>query len=373
MSGFAFRAPGKLFVAGEYGVVHPGNPAVLIAVDRAIAARALPVRRARGVRVESELWGEERDYEPAHVGDAVVEPREPVFLALGVLEEYLGSLPSLDIHLSSTLEETDGRKYGFGSSGAVVVATIGAVLRALDERVSPLDLFKLSALAVLEGNVRASCADVATSVLGGWVLYRSFDREAVRELRVHQGVRAAIAADWPGLALEILDVPGEIEVVIGWSGAPASTRSLVSQVDESAREGRVDLDAFKRDNAAHVERLASELRAGDANAAMATLIAVLAQLRGLDRAAGGEEALGIETPDLRLMAEIAARCGAAAKFSGAGGGDCVIALAPNAQVAHSVREAWHSSGLMALDVSVEPSDPDHRQRDTKEERGGAHE
>ena len=28
------RAPGKLYIAGEYAVVEPGFPAVLIAVDR---------------------------------------------------------------------------------------------------------------------------------------------------------------------------------------------------------------------------------------------------------------------------------------------------------------------------------------------------
>ena len=33
------RAPGKLYVAGEYAVVEPGEPAVLIAVDRYLTVR----------------------------------------------------------------------------------------------------------------------------------------------------------------------------------------------------------------------------------------------------------------------------------------------------------------------------------------------
>ena len=33
------RAPGKLFIAGEYAVVEPGQPAVLIAVDRCITVQ----------------------------------------------------------------------------------------------------------------------------------------------------------------------------------------------------------------------------------------------------------------------------------------------------------------------------------------------
>lgn len=375
MSAFEFRAPGKLFVAGEYGVVRAGNPAVLIAVDRAVTARVSPVRRAFGVRVASEQWGEERDYAPASdEGAASKQQREPIFRALDVLMEYYGPLPALDIHVSSTLDDSDGRKYGFGSSGAVVVATIGATARALNIALSPRELFKLSALAVLDGNVRASCADVATSVLGGWVLYRSFDREAVRDLRAREGVKSALAAQWPGLALEALDVPHALKTIIGWSGAPASTRSHVAQVDDAAGAGRIDFEAFARENAAHVERFVDAVRTGSTIDAMRVLECVLEQLRDLDAAAGGSEGpLGIETPELRAMTEIAVAHGAAAKLSGAGGGDCVLALAPNAHVATAVRQAWRRAGMIALNVGVEPSDLHARAHVTTENQGSAHE
>jgi phosphomevalonate kinase len=33
------RAPGKLFILGEYAVVEPGEPAVLVAVDRYLRVR----------------------------------------------------------------------------------------------------------------------------------------------------------------------------------------------------------------------------------------------------------------------------------------------------------------------------------------------
>ena len=45
---------------------------------------------------------------------------------------------------------------------------------------------------------------------------------------------------------------------------------------------------------------------------------------GLSRASG----ITIETPQLRRLAEIAQEHGAVAKSSGAGGGDCGIALCP---------------------------------------------
>ena len=36
------RAPGKLYIAGEYAVVEPGHRAVLVAVDRFITVRITP-------------------------------------------------------------------------------------------------------------------------------------------------------------------------------------------------------------------------------------------------------------------------------------------------------------------------------------------
>ncbi len=47
-----FRAHGKLFVAGEYAVVEPGQPSVLIALDRAITARVSEGHGAGSVHSE---------------------------------------------------------------------------------------------------------------------------------------------------------------------------------------------------------------------------------------------------------------------------------------------------------------------------------
>ena len=40
--GVVCRAPGKLYIAGEYAVVEPGHRAVLVAVDRFITIRLTP-------------------------------------------------------------------------------------------------------------------------------------------------------------------------------------------------------------------------------------------------------------------------------------------------------------------------------------------
>ncbi|MCL1871906.1 MAG: hypothetical protein FWF90_16040 [Promicromonosporaceae bacterium] len=54
------RAPGKLFVAGEFAVVEPGQPAVLMAVDRHLTVSLTEADGAGTVRSPRFLRGEAR-------------------------------------------------------------------------------------------------------------------------------------------------------------------------------------------------------------------------------------------------------------------------------------------------------------------------
>ena len=67
---------------------------------------------------------------------------------------------------------------------------------------------------------------------------------------------------------------------------------------------------------------------------------------------GDETGLPIITPALGRLVETAHRAGAAAKPSGAGGGDCGIALAPCPRVAAAVKAAWRDAGILPLDVAI---------------------
>ena len=60
----------------------------------------------------------------------------------------------------------------------------------------------------------------------------------------------------------------------------------------------------------------------------------------------------IETPRLRRLVDIARGFGASAKSSGAGGGDCGIALCPPGTDADAMCSAWEASGIRPLDLSV---------------------
>lgn len=57
----------------------------------------------------------------------------------------------------------------------------------------------------------------------------------------------------------------------------------------------------------------------------------------------------LETPALMLLCNIAEKYGAAGKFSGAGGGDCGIAVCTSKEVAQKISRAWQDHGILLLD------------------------
>src|SRR5207245_2975530 len=67
---------------------------------------------------------------------------------------------------------------------------------------------------------------------------------------------------------------------------------------------------------------------------------------------GDETGMPIVTPALARLVAAARRVGAAAKPSGAGGGDCGIALVTSAAQADAVVAAWRAEGIVPLPVAI---------------------
>ena len=147
------KAPGKLFIAGEYAVVEPGHGAIVAAVsryltvtiDEATTIGTLTSTQNPDVVVE---WTREGELFHAK-GD---NPYKLVEEAILVTEQYVresGKAADALYSLSITSELDDakrGIKYGLGSSGAVVVATIQAILDFYKTPRTPLLVYKLSCL-----------------------------------------------------------------------------------------------------------------------------------------------------------------------------------------------------------------------------------
>src|SRR5439155_20763026 len=113
-------------------------------------------------------------------------------------------------------------------------------------------------------------------------------------------------------------LPTGLELLVGWTGEPASTVPLLRRFSAAARVQ----PAVLRDLSLTAERAAAAVTAGDR---MAFLDAVDRSGSLLEHL-GREIELPIVTPALARLVSAARRAGAVAKPSGAGGGDCGIAF-----------------------------------------------
>ena len=362
--GVVARAPGKLYIAGEYAVVEPGHRAVLVAVDRFITVRITPCSPAGEYAgtISSRLYANGsrswRRRPQDGQAEAVGGEDDYIISAIRVVEALVtqgGDRPrSFDLSVSSELEEDDGRKLGLGSSSAVTVATVRAVATFYGMAADDLTVYKLAMLASDTVQPIGSGGDIAASAMTGWVAYTSPDRSWLRRARQRARVGGSVSdlveADWPGLSVRRLPPPS-LRLQAGWTGAPASTPALVADV-QAGSHGADDYAVFLRDSQDCLARLITAIEDDDTAQIIRQIARNRALLAGLSRISGRT----IETAELARLVEIALEHGAAAKSSGAGGGDCGIALCTPATDLVALRAAWETAGILPLDLSVYSQD-----------------
>lgn len=367
------QAPGKLFVAGEYAVVEPGSPAILVAVDRYITVTVSPPDPSpghgcgcggAGVVISSDLgpravpwsWQEGRlalcrpDADQAARG-ALAHVVSAVETVARLLAERGRPVPAMSVSVGSRLHD-NGRKYGLGSSGAVTVATVSAVASFAGLELSAGERYRLALLASAVLDPNGSGGDLAASAFGGWIAYRAPDRAFVLDLARQAGVEHALGVPWPGLEVRRLPPPGAVALEVGWTGQPASTTALVAGLHRTAWRGSASHRRFVQATGECVRAAAGALEAGDGCGLLEQIRVARGELARLDEEVG----LGIFTPRLTRLCEAAEAVGGAAKPSGAGGGDCGIALldAGASSDISQLRQRWATAGVLPLPLRPAP-------------------
>ncbi|KRO27401.1 phosphomevalonate kinase [Lactiplantibacillus fabifermentans DSM 21115] len=348
------KAPGKLYIAGEYAVVERGFPAIIVALDQFVTATIAPSETVGSIvskqyQENSIVWRRQGD---AMVFDNRDNPFHYILSAISLTETYAHEagreLGVYHLGINSELDSADGKKYGLGSSAAVTVATVKALCQFYQLPMDKSKLFKLAAIAHLSVQGNGSLGDIAASVYGGWIAYHSFDRQWLQSQRQKSTLSDLLAMDWPDLQIELLTPPSDLRLVIGWTGSPASTSHLVDKVAMSKAKERHEYQTFLHESKDCLKRMIAGFHAND-------LAAIQAELRHNRRLLQGLSAFShvtIETPILKKMITIAEAAGAAAKTSGAGGGDCGIVLIDRAINPQAMLQQWAHEGIERLNLKV---------------------
>ena len=351
------KAPGKLFIAGEYAVVESGHGAIVAAVSRYLTVTidettnvgTLTSTQNPDVIVK---WTREGD-QFCTKGD---HPYRLVEEAILVAEQYVrecGTATNALYSLAITSELDDakrGIKYGLGSSGAVVVATIQAILDFYKTPHTPLLVYKLSVLTNLRLSQRGSFGDIAASAFRGMVYYTSPDRSELLVKLQSQTIKEICDTNWKDLTIERLPEIPDFTLLVGWTGQVAITDSLI-QATEKKRKVATDSAFYKGflgKSHAIVQGLQSAWNKQNIPALQEGIRANRALLNEFAR----EMQLEIETPALQTLCDLAEQVGACAKTSGAGGGDCGICFTKNETERKQIEKQWAKAQIQVLPLTI---------------------
>jgi phosphomevalonate kinase len=358
-------APGKLFLSGEWSVLEIGNPGIVTAVDKRVwveieEAGEISVS-VDDFRIES-ARGEFRDGKFFWTSELTEEQREKLKFCRGAMEaalNYLGEGKPFRIRSWGEMSqlEVDGemKKIGFGSSAASVVAFVSGVLKHHGKDIGSREvkdrIYKLSTIAhyIVQGKV-GSAFDVAASTYGGVFVYKRFDPKWLLErLEAGKSVREIVDQDWPGFQVEELEIPEGLDMIIGWTKGSASTSAMVKQMNGFKQESPEEYERLYDQLANLVRELIPVWKSGERE----KILEILRRNEDILRELGEKSGVNIETPELRKLSEVANQAGGAGKLSGAGGGDCGIAISFNPDISERIRKGWEESGLYLVDAKMD--------------------
>lgn len=289
-----------------------------------------------------------------------------------LLDEGKPAINLYNLRIESDLDDKKtGKKYGLGSSAAVTVAAVRALCKWYGLTLTTPELCKLAIIASSLVKKSGSGGDVAASTYGGWVMYRAYNREWLEaEIEMIESgdssLHKLLRKKWPRFEVKRLKVGAGLRLLVGWTGSPASSAELVGSVKAGVESG--DLTAhnpaktsaktyvktyedFCVQSEKCVQKIANALENGNIDA----LLSGFAQNRALLKDLGEITGTLIETPKLTRLIEVADNAGLPAKTSGAGGGDCGIAIARAEDfdaVSARIEEEWQNNGIEALGLKV---------------------
>ncbi|MBM4763824.1 phosphomevalonate kinase [Bacillus sp. B15-48] len=347
------RVPGNALIAGEYAILEPNQHAVVMAIDRFII-------------IDIELSNENRLSLPdlgldylnwSSSGKEVVFNLTDSRLAfikqtISVVNQFLQekNFPQDFFHLKikSQLEDASGQKYGLGSSAALVVGVVSAILAFYKIHLSREEIFKLSVLSHLTVQKNGSGADIAASTYGGWVYYSAYHSDWLEnELKKGGKITELLETPWPNLMITSLKPAPDLKWGIGWTGEAATRGPMVEKI-RKIRDNKPELyQAFLQESYEAVAHLIQSFSKNDCGGAIKSIADNREALKKLDEVAK----IPIETEKLTRLCEIANEYGSG-KSSGTGGGDCGIAFVQGENKLRQLYKAWEQEGIHVLNMKV---------------------
>ena len=332
-------APGKLFLSGEYAVLW-GGTALIAAVGPRLAGW---VRARDNLRIHLISATERLDGQATPQGVHWTEPVPAglLFAARGVDEALRARCApgvGFDLVIAPASRAASGEKLGLGGSAQAALISVELSRFALQGTFDPL---KVALLAHSKAQADSgSGGDVAAIYAGGLVRYRRYPVDSLASASA-QGQLASALAGAPPVDVRRLAAP-KLRLSFAYSGKSAGTLAQIQSVE--ARLSAAERERVKEESD-QLGRAVEEALVGDD---FASLLRAMESLQRLLSSLGP-----LETEAIRQIVAIARSYGAAAKISGAGGGDGCVMFSPDEDTERELLAGLRSRGFWATPLAIE--------------------
>ena len=305
-------AYGKLYLAGEYAILEDYASALITSVPKKIT-----------------VFVEESD--KTTIFDTINKTSVGLFEEnsnftlvqqfIQFLTEYTNSDKTFALTIFNELH-SDDKKYGLGSSGAVLVAISRAILSFENITYNDLTIFKLAALFNIKHNLSGSMGDVAASINDGITFYQKFNAEFVNEMiRQDKSVKEIINTNWDGLLIEKIQPKADLSILARWTGEAVDTKEHVKLWKQHKDNYKEEFKVFVETSNHLVKTLKDNLVETDASNALNTINKLRENLLYLE----SFSKIPMETNTMKSYID----SHSAGKQSGSGSGDIVLGFEKN--------------------------------------------
>lgn len=361
----AVSAPGKILWIGGYAVLERPSASYVTGVDKRVYAKAEKREDGKvsikcpqyGVDVEGTI--DEKSGDVSFSADADVQQvenakfvRKAIELSCAVLAFQGEKITGVAVETRSDEAFGAGKdKSGLGSSAAVTVATVGAVLLAygkpVAENVDLIHRISQTSHSLVQGKV-GSGFDVAAACFGG-CKYVRYSPEVVKNIigSSTENIVNAINGKWDYVATPVKLPDGLWMAIASFEGESASTSEMVKKVH-----------AWKAMNSADYAALMKKLNESNEKAidaleknSLQEFKKFFAEGRALTKELGEKSGAPIEPSEYTKLIEESEGNGAfVAKLPGAGGGDAIAALCTSRQDKERLENFWKNYAEKKLRV-----------------------
>ncbi len=294
MNRVTVSAPGKLMLLGEHAVVY-NRPCLVTAVNQRMKVTVELIRLQEFYldAPDVKISGYKKNI--AHLGVGEI-PKGAQFVEIAIKNFFIHTKVQIEKHgLYIKTASEFSSQFGFGSSSASTVCIVKALAELFKKNLSNKEIFEIAYKTVLDIQGKGSGFDIAAAIYGGTLYFLT-----------------------GGKKIESISI-SRLPLIVGYCGVKADTVTLMNQVKAKFTGNENRLEEIYTSIKHLVEK---------ANKAIKN-----EEWQEMGKAMNGNQELlqelGVSIPKLDEMINAAKNAGAyGAKLSGAGGGDCMIALVP---------------------------------------------